>query len=372
MKTKYLLLSTVLLIASCSKPTDKKAELASLKTQQKELEGKIKVLEKELGAGSEGKKENEKIIAVTVTPLASQNFKHFVEVQGVVEAENTINVGPQTGGAITSLLVKVGDPVSKGQLIATIDNSILKESLEEIKQQLSLATTLYEKQKSLWDQQIGTEVQFLTAKSNKESLERRIATMKAQLALTRVTAPIAGTVEIVRLKEGEMATPGMGIIQLVNLGKLKITSKVADTYLGSVKKGDNLVIKFPDINKELDANISVVSKTVNAVTRTFDVEARIPNASGLLKPNQLAVLKINDQSKNSAIVINQNIIQKTESGDIVYVAGEEAGKKVAKARKVKTGLSYNGQIEILEGLSTGDQIITEGFQELVDGQAISF
>ncbi|MFC0185058.1 biotin/lipoyl-binding protein [Pseudarcicella hirudinis] len=144
MKTKYLLLSTVLLIASCSKPTDKKAELASLKTQQKELEGKIKVLEKELGAGSEGKKENEKIVAVTVTPLASQNFKHFVEVQGVVEAENTINVGPQTGGAITSLLVKVGDPVSKGQLIATIDNSILKESLEEIKQQLSLATTLYE------------------------------------------------------------------------------------------------------------------------------------------------------------------------------------------------------------------------------------
>ena len=369
MKKLAILLSGIILFAACGSK-DKKQELADLKSQEKEIQAKIAALEKEVGKPAD--KAVTKVITVSVSPLAPQNFQHFVEAQGNVVAENTVLVSPQTGGVILSLPVVAGQTVSKGQLIATLDNNILKESLEEIRQQLSLAKTIYTKQKALWDQQIGTEVQYLSAKSNMESLEKRITTVKAQLGLSRVTAPIAGTIELVRQKAGEMAAPGVPIVQIVNLGNLKISAKIADSYVGTVKQGDEISIKFPDLNKELKARISLVSKIVNPLTRTFDIEARIPNAGGELKPNLLAVININDTSKKNAIVISENIIQKTEKGNLVYVAVEENGKKVARARQVTVGLTYNGQAEITSGLKAGEAIITQGFQDLVDGTSISF
>lgn len=370
MKKYIYLLSSIAILAACSKSVDKKQELADLKKQAADINQKIASLEKELGSSK--KEENNQTIAVSVTPLVGQDFKHFVESQGSVVAENTVLVSPQTGGAILSLPVVVGQNVSKGQLIATLDNSILKESMEEIKNQLGLAKTLFEKQKTLWDQQIGTEVQFLSAKANKEALEKRLVTLKAQLSMSRVVAPISGTIEIVRQKAGEMASPGMPIVQIVNLGKLKITAKVSDTYVGSVRVGDPITVKFPDINKEIPARISVVSKMVNPLTRTFDIEAAIPNAGNELKPNQLAVININDVTKTKAIVIDENLIQKTEKGSLVYVAVEEGGKKIAKAKIVTLGLSYNGQVEVVSGLQVGEQLITQGYQDLVDGQAVTF
>ena len=369
MKKIAILLSGILFFAACGSK-DKKQELADLKSQEKEIQAKIAQLEKEVGKPSD--KAVAKVITVSVTPLVAQNFQHFVEAQGNVVAENTVLVSPQTGGVILSLPVVAGQNVSKGQLIATLDNNILKESLEEIRQQLSLAKTIYTKQKALWDQQIGTEVQYLSAKSNMESLEKRIVTVKAQLGLSRVTAPISGTIELVRQKAGEMGAPGVPIVQIVNLGNLKIAAKIADSYVGTVKQGDEISIKFPDLNKELKARISLVSKMVNPLTRTFDIEARIPNAGGELKPNLLAVININDTSKKNAIVISENIIQKTEKGNLVYVAVEENGKKVARARVITVGLTYNGQAEITEGLKAGEALITQGFQDLVDGTAISF
>ena len=369
MKTNYLALSFVFILASCSQ--DKKAELADLKLQQKDIEAQIKTLEKEVGVSAE-KTEKVKIIPVTVTPLANTTFKHFVEVQGNVEAINTAMVSPQMGGLLINVLIHEGDVVSKGQLIATVDNAILKESISEVKQQWDLANTLFEKQKNLWDQQIGTEVQYLQAKNNKESLEKRLVTLQTQLGMSKVVAPIAGSIEKLLQKTGEMGAPGVPIAQIVSTGGLKIRAKVADTYLGTVRKGDVMTVKFPDTNQELKATISIVSKTVNAISRTFDVEANIPNLGGQLKPNQLAVININDQTKANALVINQNLIQKTEQGDLVYVAVQEGNKKIAKARTVKTGLTYNGEIEITEGLKAGDVLITQGYQELVDGQVISY
>ncbi|MFM1835744.1 MAG: hypothetical protein RJA04_431 [Bacteroidota bacterium] len=370
MKKITILLSAIVLFAACNKSVDKKTELANLKAEAKEINAKIAALEKEMGAGKETA--STKVIAVSVTPIAPLTFKHFVEAQGNVVAENTVLVSPQTGGMIVSLPVVAGQQVSKGQLIATLDNSILKESMEEVKHQLDLAKTLFDKQKTLWDQQIGTEVQYLSAKSNKESLEKRLVTLRAQLGMSRVVAPISGTIELVRQKAGEMAAPGMPIVQIVNLGNLKISAKIADSYVGSVKQGDPIAIKFPDINKEITARISLVSKMVNPLTRTFDIEARIPNAGGDLKPNQLAVININDLSKANALVVDENIIQKTEKGSLVYVAVTENGKKVAKARVITIGLTYNGQAEVASGLQAGDLIITQGYQDLVDGQAISF
>lgn len=369
MKKISILLFGILLFAACGSK-DKKQELADLKSQEKEIQAKIAELEKAVGKTTN--QAISKVITVTASPLAAQTFNHFVEAQGSVVAENTVLVSPQTGGVILTLPVVVGQSVAKGQLIATLDNNILQESLEEVRQQLSLAKTIFTKQKALWDQQIGTEVQYLSAKSNMESLEKRIVTIKAQLGLSRVTAPISGTIELVRQKAGEMGAPGVPIVQIVNLGNLKISAKIADSYVGTVKQGDEISIKFPDLNKELKARISLVSKMVNPLTRTFDIEARIPNAGGDLKPNLLAVININDTSKKNAIVISENIIQKTEKGNLVYVAVEENGKQVARARTVTVGLTYNGQAEITTGLKAGEALITQGFQELVDGTSISF
>jgi membrane fusion protein, multidrug efflux system len=371
MKNLHIFLSGILLFAACSKSVDKKQELADLKSQEKEISAKIALLEKELGKANPAAEANNKVIAVAVSPVQTQTFKHFVEAQGSVLAENTVMVSPQTGGVIVSLPVIAGQSVKKGQLIATLDNTILRESMEEVRHQLALAKTMFEKQKALWDQQIGTEVQYISAKSNKESLEKRLVTLQAQLALSKVIAPISGTIEIVRQKAGEMAAPGMPIVQIINLSNLKIVAKISDSYISSVKLGDPISIKFPDINKEMTARISLVSNMVNPLSRTFEIEAKIPNA-GELKPNQLAVININDTSKSNAVIIDENWVQKTEKGSLVYVAVEKNGKKVAEARFITLGLSYNGQAEVLTGLKNGDLIISQGFQDLVDGQSISF
>jgi membrane fusion protein, multidrug efflux system len=357
------------LFTSCNKPVDKKAELANLKSQQKEIEAKIKALEKELGAG---KKVEATPITVSVTPLQAQSFKHFVEAQGIVTSKNIVQVTPQMGGALTGIFMVEGQAIKKGQLVATVDNSVMKESLAEINNQLDLAVVLFNKQKTLWDQQIGTEVQFLQAKANKEALEKRINTMQTQMGMSKVYAPISGTVEMVRQKVGEMGMPGAPIAQIVNVGDLKVTAKIADTYVGSVKRGDAITVKFPDINKELNARISVVDALIDPTSRTFGIEANIPNLGGSLKPNQVAVINVNDLSKANTLIIKQNLIQKTEAGDLVYVAVEENGKKIARAKKVKTGISYNGEVEIMEGLAVGDNVITLGYQDLVDGSLINY
>lgn len=368
MKTYVLILSSLLLVLACGQPQDKKQTLADLKKEAKEIQSRIAALEKELGTQV---KESKQVIPVAVSPMAAQEFKHYVEAQGTVMAENTVLVSPQTGGIILNLPVVAGQQVSKGQLIASLDNSILKESVEEVKHQLSLAKTLFEKQKALWDQQIGTEVQYINAKANKEALEKRLVTLQAQLSTSKVTAPISGTIELVRQKVGEMAAPGVPIVQIVNLSKLKVGAKVADTYVSSVRQGDPILVKFPDLNKELKANISLVSKMVNPLSRTFDVEARIPVSSDL-KPNQLAVLSINDVSKKNVLVIEENLVQKTEKGNLVYVAVTQGGKKLAKAKMIGLGLSYQGKVEVTQGLEVGDLLITQGYQDLVDGQLISF
>ncbi len=376
MKNTFFILFSVIVLASCSKGggdkvSEKRAELAKLQANEKTLVADIKKLQAELDI-LDPKKEAEKVIAVTVSPIATQTFKHFVEIQGRVDAKNNLFVSPQMGGAITNLYVKEGDYVKQGQLIAMIDNSILKQSLQEIDVQLATAKIFYDKQKSLWDQKIGTEIQYIQAKANVEALEKRLATLQTQTAMTKVTAPLSGFVDEVRMRAGEMAAPGLGIVRIVNSDNLKVVAQVADTYASSIKQGDVLTIKFPDLGKETTARLSFVGQTVNPASRTFTVEASISKIDPQLKPNMTAVMNINDQAKGNAIIINQNYIQHTELGDIVYVAVTEGAKKVARSRKVTAGTTYNGEIEIMSGLQTGDMLITQGYQDLVDGQAVSY
>ncbi len=378
MKTQYILLLTAtLLITACggekkaNTVAEKKEALAQLKAEAKTLTEKIATLEAELKAADPTMKAAEKVMPVVTTALQTRNFKSFIEIQGTVETKNTATATPRMAGTYTTVYVKEGQSVKAGQLLAKIDNAILMDQIAALKQQLELANTVFEKQKSLWDQKIGTEIQYLQAKNNKESLEKNLAVLNTQIDMYNVYAPISGAVEKVMAKTGEIAAPGMPLASIVNLGSLKATANVPDVYVSNIKMGDAVKVLLPDLNREINARITFISKLVNPANRTFKIEASIPT-SGDIKPNMLSVLNIADINKSNALVIPQNYIQSTEFGDVVYVAETEGNKKIAKARKVKTGVSYNGEIEIIEGLQAGDLIVTEGYQDLVDGQAISF
>ncbi len=378
MKTKssiVVALAAFLLVACGGESKDgltgKQEELTKLKGEQSELNQKIKALETEIAKLDTTSKEEDRAKPVIVSPLISETFRHYVEVQGSVDAKNSVMVSPKSGGVLTAVYVKEGDNVRQGATMAKVDNSIMRESIEEVKNQLSLANTVYEKQARLWEQKIGTEIQYLQAKNNKEALEKKLVTLNTQLGQSNIAAPISGVVDQVIAKVGEMASPGAPVARVVNLNNLKVVAKVADSYVASIRKGDEVIIKFPDLNQEYKARVSFVSTTVDPLSRTFRIEANLPSSTAL-KPNMLAQVQINDATRKDAITIDQNLVQSTEKGQVVYVATNEGGRKVAQAKTVKTGLSYNGRVEILEGLQAGDQLITQGYQEVADGQVISF
>lgn len=348
----------------------KKAKLVALQSQQAEIQASIKALQAEIEKAEPNK--SVKVKSVSTMPIISQQFDHFVEATGRLDVVNNVLVSPQMGGAITALYVKEGDMVTKGQRIATIDNTVMRNSIQEIMIQLETAKTLFERQKALWEQKIGTEVQYIQAKAQVESIERRLATLKSQDAMNIVVAPISGQIDEVRMKPGEMSAPGIGIVRIVNSANLKVVASVPDTYAGTIAKGDVVQIRFPDLNKEMTARLTFVGQTINPASRTFPVEAQLSSVDKQLKPNLTAEIKINDQSRAGVIAIPQNIVQRTEQGTVVYVAVKEGNQFVAKQRVISTGLSYDGKVEVLTGLTVGDLLISEGYQELVDGQVVSF
>ena len=370
------LLITILFLASCSKGEDnslagKKTQLAEMKTQAKDLTAKITKLDAEIKAADPSMRAIEKILPVVTKTIEARSFKSFIEIQGSVETKNTATATPRMPGTYTAVYVKEGQSVKAGQLLAKIDNEILRDQVSALKQQLETATVIFEKQKGLWDQKIGTEIQYIQAKNGKESLEKNLVVLNTQGGMYNVYAPIGGAVERVMAKTGEIAAPGMPLASIINLGSLKATANVPDTYLSHIKMGDAVKVNLPDLGREINARVTFISKLVNPANRTFKIEVAIPTSSDI-KPNMVSVLNIADINKSNALVIEQNYIQSTELGDVVYVAVIEGNKKIAKARKVKTGVSYNGEIEIIDGLKAGDLIITEGYQDLVDGQVVSF
>ena len=372
MKKLLIIGAIVSTIVACnsSGAGDKKAELENLKKQQKELADKIKELEAEIGTQSDAKP-SEKAILVTVTEATPALFDHYIELQGKVDAEDNVTVTPQMPGTIQNVYVTVGQNVKKGQVLAALDASTVNAQMEAIKKNWELANTLYEKQKSLWEQNIGTEVQYLTAKNQKESLEKQLNTMNQQYELTKLVSPINGVVDAVDIKNGQVASPGYAGIRVVNFSNLKAKGEVSETYSALVHEGDKVKIFFPDLNKEIDSRISYASKVINPQSRTFTVESKLTGQYEF-KPNMIALLKILDYEKKDAFVLPINLIQKSGDGNFIYAASDENGRKVAKRQTVTIGKIYNGQAEITSGLNTGDKVITVGYQDLVGGQAIQF
>jgi membrane fusion protein, multidrug efflux system len=372
MKNKGILFLSIavsaLLFNACGNaPGDKNAQLAKLKEDKAQIESQITALEKELGGTATPAAQRIKTVALTELSVAP--FRHYIDLQGKVDADESVMATAKMPGALKRVLVRNGDNVRQGQLIAEVDDAVMLKTLSELEGQLAVAEDIYNRQKSLWDQKIGTEVQFIQAKNGKESLERSISTLKEQWGMSKIYAPMSGVVEMMNLKQGEAIAPGIPLCHILNLNKLKIKGEVTEAYAAKVRRGDRVQVFFPDLNKEIATTVTYVAKSIN---RTFTVECALPGGPDY-RANQVAVLKIIDYQSPNAISVPVNVIQTAEDGDFVYVA-EKSGDKQATVRKVsvKQGNNYNGQVEILKGLKKGDLLISTGFQEVNNGETVAF
>ncbi|MEY4852493.1 MAG: hypothetical protein RIS99_888 [Bacteroidota bacterium] len=374
MKKLIFALSAVVVLASCgggSRLEEVKAELAAKKKEVTTLNDDIKKLEMELAKLDTGVKASGKSTLISVTEVKKASFTNYIDVMGKVDADKNANLSAKVPGMVTRVYVTPGSNVREGQVLAEIDNSAMSAGVEELKQQMRFATDLYEKQKSLWDQKIGSEVQFLSAKNNKEALEKKLTTLNEQLDMYRIRAPFNGVVDDVFIKVGQVAAPGFPAIRLVNFSGLKVTANLAETYLAKVKAGNSVRVEFPDLKTSTNSTVNYVAGVVDPMTRSIKVEASVTNISGL-KPNMIAVLKITDYSNSNVVVVPVNTVQSNEEGSFVLVAVKENGKMIARKKMVSVGATYNGMTEVKSGLQEGDQLITTGFQELNDGDQIAY
>ena len=372
----FLSLSLItFVIFSCSPGSGlekKKAQLAEYQAEHDALKIKIADLEKEI-ARLDTSAEIRKPKLVTLTPVQSGVFNHYIDVQGTVDSEENIAVQPGMPGQVTKVNVHEGDMVKAGQILAEVDNRVIRESISQLQTNVDFAKTAFEKQQRLWNQKIGTEIQFLQSKTQFESLQKNMVTLQAQLDMSRIKSPINGMVDAVNIKVGEYAAPGMlGAFRVVNFGKMKVKAKIADSYIGKVKLGNPVRIYLSDINDTIQGKISFVGKVVNPMTRSFDIEIDLGATSTDVRPNMMASLKINDENIDNAMSVQSNLVQKDPSGSM-YVMISEGSAANMKARKklVKTGISSGARIIVLEGLSGNEQLIEAGYQEVVDGQLIS-
>lgn len=388
MKTMYRLstLALVVLLAACGASSSddkglakKKTELEGLKTQQKQINDKITALEAEIAKEDTSAVKAEKTKLVTISPISTSQFTHYIDLKGKVDAQNITYVSPRgQGGQVRAVLVKQGDNVHKGQLLVKLDDAVARQQMEAARVSLGLLKTTYDRRKNLWDQNIGTELELLKAKTDVENQEKQIELMTEQLSMTNVYAEVSGVADQVNIRVGEfftpqsaVAVPGKPAISIVNTSDLKIVAEVPENYLGRVNVGSNLLVTLPELNNDtIKAKVSVASKLINQDTRSFGIEARIaPNSK--LRPNQLAMVRIQDYNFPNAITVPINTLQSDEKGKFVLVAAKENNKLVARKKAIVVGELYGDRLEVKSGLQPGDQLITEGFQGLYDGQPIT-
>lgn len=367
MKRLILLLIPSIILASCGGGnTDKATELNKLKKERADLDTKIKALENGKTDTAGGK-----VTPVSVTEVKTQPFTGFVEVHSVISGDANVLVVPQAMGTVKSISVRLGQRVSKGQVLAVLDATTLQQQIESIMPQLNLQRSLYEKQQNLWKQNIGTEVQLMSAKTQYEATQKQIATLKSQMDMYRIVSPINGTIDAINLKVGDYASPqgaaaNMGI-RVVSYDKLKAEAELGENYLGKVKQGDPVILALPDVNDTINTRLSYVSQAVNPQSRAFTVQVQL-KPSSKLHPNMSCIMKIANYTNHNAIAVPVSLIQKTSEGEMLYIA---EGNK-AKSVKVTTGRVSNGEVEILSGLKPGDKVITTGYEAMEEGQKLSF
>ncbi len=374
MKKSLVLLSLLsLFAAACGGEQSKDAVLKTKKAEFEALRKEIYDLEIEIAKGDTTKSNNGKPVRISTLTISS--FKHSIDIQGRVDADETVSVGPQMPGLVKNVFVHAGDNVRAGQVMATLDANAMSQQLAGLKLQRDLAKDVAERQKKLLDQQIGTEMQYLQSKTMYESLEKQISSMEQQIGMANLKAPIDGVVDAVNIKAGEMASPGFSSIVVVNTSKLRVKGEVAEGYVSMVKTGNPVTLYFPDANKTVESKIAYSGRMINNLNRTFSIEVGLPSREEGIVPNMISVIKINDYSNDSALVVPLSAIQQTSEGKtfvFVAVKGKD-NKMVAEKRMITYEMSYNGFAEIKpgQGLNPGDQLITDGSADLNPGDVVS-
>lgn len=346
----------------------KKNELVS---QYKSLEIKITELDDAIAANTE----NANLPLVTVFQAKSQEFTHYVELQGDVTTKQNVLIYPETAGTLVAVHVNEGQRVSKGQLLGTIDNGGMGSQLIQMKTQLSLAKTTFERQERLWKQKIGSEIQYLQAKTNYESQKSAVDQMESQLDRFKIRAPFNGILDDIIKDQGTVVSPGPGseVFRIVNLSNMYIEVLVPETYIASVVAGKEAKVFFPILNTTVDSKVKETGNYINPNNRSFSVKVPVPNKDGSIKPNLTAKVKINDYYQEKAILIPQSVVSENADGEqYAYVVSNIKGDRTALAKRkiIKTGKTQDGLVEVLEGITDGESIILEGARSVKDGQDV--
>ena len=380
MKTRALLsmiaiLGGLAILSSCGAKTEEE-KIADLEKKIRKQESNIRKTQAKISGyrqeiavlGGDTIQEPD-IIPITTMEVLRKDFETFVEVPASVVSKDDVMVSSDLGGPVVRLLVDEGDYVRAGQLVAELDGQLVRSNIAEVEQSLELAKTVFEKRQRLWDQNIGSEIEYLQAKNNVESLEKTIATLNTQLSKLRITSPISGVVDAVMIESGEMAGPGMPVVRVVSLSRMLVRANVPEVYVGKVSKGDRVTVDLPAINKEITARVTTIGQTINPNNRTFLLEVDVPNADKMLKPNLVGTIKIRDEFIEDQVVIPGRLVQNSYTGDFVYTLDNE--NQVVQRKAIKTGAAANGEMVIVSGLDAGETLVDDGFRNVSDGSMVT-
>jgi membrane fusion protein (multidrug efflux system) len=342
--------------------TEKKAELQSQLTQIDEALATLDV--------------NKEVVAlVTAVKLKDTLFNHYLEVQGSINTNENVLIQPEFPGNLVELNVKAGQRVSKGQILGRTDDGGMSQQLASAENQYALAKTTFERQKNLWSQKIGSEIQYLQAQTQMISAQKGVAQIKAQIAKTVIRAPFSGTIDEVFVEKGEVvAASSQGLMRIVNLGNMYVSTSIPETYIGKLKIGTEVDVYLTSLDKTYKGKVRQIGNFVNPNNRSFGIEVSVPNPQNLLRPNQVAKLKVIDYVSENAVVVPTNVIQQdSKKNSFVYTVLNSNGKTgIAKKVIVKTGQSSDNVTEILSGLDSDAIIVTEGMNTISDGMKLNF
>lgn len=362
---QFLIIAILVLVASCGDKDElaaKKQELAKMKKEASNLRLAIENLEKEIGTLDPefGRQNRKSILISTIQPQVGY-FEHFIDVTGSVLSKKNVSISGEVSGRVQEIMAIEGMRVTRGQVLARIDAEAILRNIDEVQKQLELVSVVFEKQQRLWQQQIGTELQYLEAKNRKETLEKSLASLRTQESRTAIRAPFNGTVETVMVRLGELVQPGTPMFQFVGESELFIEADVSERYVGIVTRGDSVEINFPSINEILNTKVSAVGSIINPNNRTFKVEVFLPNIPNV-KPNMISILKIKDYENPKAVMIPNYLILQDTKGDYVFTVHENLSKK----RYIKRGRTYKELTEIIQGLDGSETLVDKGFREVGD------
>ncbi len=385
MKKIIYTITTLLLVIACGNEQGQSVEdlisagdLEAIRAKKSEISEQQKALESQanqLDSVITLLDDNARLPLVTTITAKAQNFVHYLELQGAVQTKQNVLVYPEMPGTLQRVYVTEGQRVTKGQILAKIDDGGVSSQLEQLKTQAELAKTTFDRQKRLWEQNIGSEIQYLQAQTNYVAAENTVKQVQSQLGKSIIRAPFSGIIDDVIKDQGTVVSPGQGseVFRIVNLTNMYIEVDVPETYLGQVTKGKEAVVYFPVLGDSVNTKIRETGNFINPSNRSFSIEIPVPNKNGTIKPNLTAKVRLNDYTNANAILIPQSIISENATGDqYAYVSSEpnENNEALVTRRIITTGKTQNGFIEVLSGITDGNHIIQEGARTVKDGQKV--